>query len=107
STRERFESHALDLGCIGCHKRMDPIGLGFENFDAAGRWRETENGQPVDASGDIRGWPDGGFAGATGLGRKLADSPRVKACVTRLWFEYASGRATAPADACSLDVLQR
>ena len=34
---------------------MDPIGLAFENFDAIGRYRDTENGQPIDVSGEIHG----------------------------------------------------
>jgi len=32
---------------------MDPLGLGLENFDAIGRWREKEHGQPIDASGEL------------------------------------------------------
>ncbi|KYF96522.1 hypothetical protein BE20_41830 [Sorangium cellulosum] len=37
STRERFAQHVADPGCAGCHKFIDPIGLGFEHYDAIGK----------------------------------------------------------------------
>lgn len=49
--RQQLEKHRSDAACANCHKRMDPLGLGLENFDAIGRWRTEISGQPVDASG--------------------------------------------------------
>ncbi|HEY2588471.1 MAG TPA: DUF1592 domain-containing protein [Tepidisphaeraceae bacterium] len=54
--RQRMEKHRSNPECASCHARMDPIGFGLENFDAIGRWRTTETGEPVDASGVL---PDG------------------------------------------------
>ena len=55
--RERFELHRADPNCATCHRLMDPIGFGLENFGAIGRWRERdENGEPIDATGEL---PDG------------------------------------------------
>jgi hypothetical protein len=55
--RERFELHRSDPTCANCHRLLDPIGFGLENFDAIGRWRDQdENGQPIDPSGEL---PDG------------------------------------------------
>ena len=55
--RERTELHRTDPVCANCHKLLDPIGFGLENFDAIGRWRDQdENGQPIDAAGEL---PDG------------------------------------------------
>ncbi len=51
--REMMEIHRADPDCRGCHSRMDPIGLGLENFDALGRYRKTENGKPIDTDGDL------------------------------------------------------
>jgi hypothetical protein len=109
TTRERFEDHALEVGCAGCHKLMDPIGLGFENFDGAGVWRDSESGKPIDASGEVKGWGDAQFTGAVGLERKLAASDKVRSCLSRRWFEYAYGREllAEASDSCSLDVLRR
>jgi hypothetical protein len=53
--RERLEEHRSRPACIGCHRRMDAIGLGLENFDALGRWRTHDAGSPIDASGTLDG----------------------------------------------------
>ena len=48
--RERLQQHQTDTSCAPCHVRIDPLGFGFEHFDALGAWRDNwENGIPVDA----------------------------------------------------------
>ncbi|MFM1943644.1 MAG: hypothetical protein RI897_2626 [Verrucomicrobiota bacterium] len=52
--RERTELHVSDPTCANCHKILDPIGFGLENFDAIGRWREQDDsGGGIDASGEL------------------------------------------------------
>ena len=51
--RQRLEAHRNKPACVGCHARMDPIGFALENLDAVGRWRDQENGKPVDAVGQL------------------------------------------------------
>lgn len=51
--RQTFERHRDEARCAVCHNRIDPIGFGLENFDAIGRWRDTDNGLPVDATGRL------------------------------------------------------
>lgn len=54
--RKRFELHRSDPVCANCHRLLDPIGFGLENFDAIGRWRDLDdNGEPIDASGELPG----------------------------------------------------
>lgn len=54
--RERTELHRKDPVCANCHKILDPIGFGLENFDAIGRWRDVDdNGESIDASGELPG----------------------------------------------------
>ncbi len=54
--RERFEMHRSDAVCANCHRLLDPIGFGLENFDAIGRWRDKDdNGAAIDASGELPG----------------------------------------------------
>ena len=54
--RERTELHRSDPVCANCHRLLDPIGFGLENFDAIGRWRDQDdNGEPIDASGELPG----------------------------------------------------
>jgi hypothetical protein len=103
STRDRFAAHRSQASCSACHQLMDPIGLTLENYDGAGRYRATENGNPIDVSGEIVSSDvTGPFEGARGLAQKLAASARVKSCVARSWFRYAYGRAETSSDACTL-----
>jgi hypothetical protein len=54
--RERTELHRSDAVCANCHKILDPIGFGLENFDAIGAWRDQdESGGKIDASGELPG----------------------------------------------------
>ena len=54
--RERTELHRSEPVCANCHKILDPIGFGLENFDAIGRWRDQDdNGEQIDASGELPG----------------------------------------------------
>src|SRR6059058_601361 len=51
SVRERLVEHRANAACASCHNLIDPAGFALENFDAIGRWRNTEEGQPLDATG--------------------------------------------------------
>jgi hypothetical protein len=91
--RDRMQAHRANPVCAGCHKLMDPIGLGLENYDAIGRWRATDAGEAIDASGEL---PDGArFAGPAELIAALARDPRLPACLAEKIFTYAFGRAPA------------
>jgi hypothetical protein len=107
TTRERFEQHRSDPACAACHTLFDPIGFGFENYDAVGRWRTTENGNPIDASGELTAADVAGeFVGVRELGGKLAQSEDVAQCVARQWFRFAYGRLeSGELDACNMETL--
>jgi hypothetical protein len=53
SFRELMAQHATQANCAGCHKKMDPLGYALDSFDAVGRWRDNENGQPLDTKGQL------------------------------------------------------
>ena len=54
--RQRTELHVKDPTCANCHKVLDPIGFGLENFDAIGRWRDRDDaGGAIDAAGELPG----------------------------------------------------
>ena len=108
TTRERFADHRADDACAGCHDMLDPVGLIFEHYDAIGRYRETENGAPVDATGylsetDVSGEIDG----VPELASRLAESGEVRRCVIKQWFRFTFGRGETEADACTLDKLEQ
>jgi hypothetical protein len=77
--RAQLESHRTNRTCASCHVKIDPLGLAFDNFDAIGRWRDTErveggigDNPPVNASGSF---PDGKtFAGPTQFKKLLAEN---------------------------------
>jgi hypothetical protein len=67
--RQRLERHRADPDCASCHYMIDPLGFALENFDAIGRWRDSDAGQPVDASGRL--WDGTVLAGPAGLREAL------------------------------------
>ncbi len=91
--RQLVEMHASSQACVGCHRLMDPIGLGLEGFDAGGRHRNEESGQKIDVSGELFSTDvDGKFASPSALATKLSTSDEVNNCAATHWFQYAFGR---------------
>ena len=92
TVRERLAQHRRNPACAACHAPMDPLGFALENFDAIGRWRESDAGFPVDASAVLA---DGvtTFDGPGGLRRVLLDrSGQFVETVTEKLLVYALGR---------------
>jgi hypothetical protein len=91
SMRERLERHRKNPVCAACHSRMDPLGFALENFDAVGRWRQTDAGSAIDPSGTL---PDGAsFDGPAAFRQALLRHREeiVGALVEKL-ITYALGR---------------
>ena len=87
---------------------INGIGLGFEGYDGIGAFRQVENGQPVDQSGEVVGTDvPGAFDGAVELAHKLAGSEQVRECVATQWFRFSLGRLESGADECTLAELQQ
>jgi len=108
TTRERLAQHRKAPACAGCHTMMDPIGFGLEHFDGAGLWRDSENGGPVDATGElVQSDVDGMFDGALELATKLSRSKQVEQCAVRQWFRFGYGRAESDVDSCNLMKLEK
>lgn len=105
TNRQRYEQHVLDPTCAGCHKPIDGIGMGFEHYDAFGRWRDEDNGFPVDASGLLVGSKNRSFRGALELSRILSQDDEVQRCVSRQLFRYVMARDPGQADHCGLEAL--
>lgn len=104
STRERFRQHRADPACVGCHQLIDPVGFGFESYDAIGRFRTSEGAHPIDARGElVGGAPElvGTFDGVKGLTDKLLASAAFQACVARQWLRYALRRLESEEDTCA------
>ncbi len=106
SGRDRFARHSSDPLCRDCHSRIDPLGFALENYDAIGRFRTTDEGHAIDASGELSGTDaDGPFSNLAELSAMLAGSETVRACTTRQWFRFVMQRFEQPADGCSMQTL--
>jgi hypothetical protein len=103
TNRETVEAHTEAPGtqCAMCHASViNPLGFPFENFDAIGRARTTDNGHPVDTSSQAwTGTASVKVANAVALTQALADSRAVHECYARHWLEFAYGRPRATEDA--------
>jgi hypothetical protein len=105
TTRQRFEMVHAQGACGGCHRFFDPLGFPFEHFDEGGRFRATENGEPIDASGVAI--DDAGTElfrvkdGLEELASTLAARPDVAACTAETLVKYlfAQDRDCLAADA--------
>jgi hypothetical protein len=104
SLRERIAQHAAVEPCRSCHMLFDPLGLGLENFDPIGRWRDDDAGAPLDASGVVPG-TDLAFRGPAELAEALQKDPRFPSCLTRKLLTFALGRGMEPSDAPAIEYL--
>jgi hypothetical protein len=102
TVRERLTLHRANPVCAGCHSRIDPIGFALENFDALGRWRDTDGGKPVDNTGELA---DGtSIHGVAGLKAYLMDHKDLMVHnLASKMLGYALGRRLTPSDACVVD----
>jgi hypothetical protein len=102
SLRQRMEQHRANPNCASCHQRMDPLGFGFENFDAIGAWRTHEGKHVIDPSGTL---PSGQtFRGPAELRRILKDRQEAFArCLTEKLLTYALGRGVERYDRCAVE----
>jgi len=114
TNRERMAAHTTNPTCATCHSLIDPIGFGFEKFDAVGARREKltilfrGTGQfakvtktvsvDLDTTGKVAGIPDSNFSSPKQLGAILAKSPVCQECVVKQYFRYVAGRLETPGD---------
>jgi len=106
AVRERLIQHRSNPACSGCHSLMDPLGFSLENYDAVGRWRQSEAEQPIDASGNFPGGAQ--FKGVSGLEKALIDRPDmfVGTLVEKL-LTYSLGRVVEHYDAPAVRKIVR
>ena len=105
--RQRMEQHREDANCASCHARMDPIGFGFENYDAIGAWRAKDGEFPIDASGKLVSGES--FNGAAEFKRILLKQKRDEfvRCLTEKMLTYALGRGLEYYDQCAVDQITK
>jgi hypothetical protein len=117
TNRERMREHATNPSCATCHNLIDPIGFGFEKFDAVGARRDkfkllffpnyrggNRRAPPktveldIDPTGYVAGIAGSKFSTPRELGAVLAQSPQCQECIVKQYFRYTAGRMETPAD---------
>jgi cytochrome c553 len=106
SMREQLERHRSNPTCAACHRNMDPLGFGLENYDAIGRWRDQDGTFAVDASGTL---PDGQRFSTPGEMRALLVSqlPQFSRTLSERMLTYALGRGLQPYDRRAIEGIHR
>ncbi len=100
--RDRVAEHLTNPSCAGCHQLTDPIGLGLENFDAIGRWRDTDNGADIDPSGSLDGIE---FTNPVELAEAIRNHPAFVPCMVKTLSRYATGRVETYQESAWLNEL--
>ncbi len=104
SLRKLMEQHRADPACSSCHQRMDPLGFGFENFDATGRWRERDGSTAIDATGTMPGGKS--FKGPAELKAMLvANKEAFARTLGGKLLTFALGRSLQDADDDTIELL--
>ncbi len=88
TARERLKVHNTNPSCAGCHLITDPMGLSLENFDGAGRYRETEDGAVLDIRGELDGTV---YDDIQGLTVAMRNHPKLSACLVNRLYAYGTG----------------
>lgn len=103
TAREKLQVHRDNPACQPCHDLMDPLGLGLENFDSLGTFRDNDQGLPIDASGELNGVK---FANSRELASALRYDPGVPGCLTRKLYTYVTGRLPVYAEREIVELLE-
>jgi hypothetical protein len=105
SLRQRLEKHRADPSCANCHKRMDPIGFAFENYDAIGAWRDRDGAHAIESRASL---PDGSsFQGPVELkSLMLTRKDDFVRCLTEKMATYALGRGVEYYDASTVKAIR-
>jgi Protein of unknown function (DUF1592)/Protein of unknown function (DUF1588)/Protein of unknown function (DUF1595)/Protein of unknown function (DUF1585)/Protein of unknown function (DUF1587) len=101
--REKLGRHMEDEACATCHTLMDPIGLGFEHFDALGVWRPDDRGMALDVTGDVK--DVGAFDGLAGLAELLAGAEAFHRCWVRNLYRHATAHVEGAYEKVLVDDL--
>ncbi|MDB4981634.1 MAG: hypothetical protein JWM82_2386, partial [Myxococcales bacterium] len=98
--RNRVQTVTAMSPCSACHSVINPFGFMQENYDAIGRWRTTDNGQPIDASVSVSFLDEGPLVTSTPVDalKGFTGSMRFKQCFARQMFRFYTGRDELAAD---------
>ena len=103
--RQQMEQHRVNPNCAVCHVKMDAVGVGLENFDAIGAWRDADGREKIDPSGILPGGRT--FSGPLDLVQILVEDKKAEfaRCLSLKMLTYALGRGLGVADRCTISSI--
>jgi hypothetical protein len=110
TNRERVEK-TTGKGTCGeaCHAALfNPLGYAFENYDAIGKYRTTDHGQPVNAAdsytldGELKS-----FSNGVELSHLLGEAKQTHSCYVQNMMSYLHGRLLTTQDLPQVDYYAR
>jgi hypothetical protein len=106
TTREAIEIQTSQPACTTCHSLINPPGFAFEQYDAVGAYRTTDDGNPLDTTGEVLIDAElVAFQGPIEMIGAIARSHAARHCYAENLLRYAYGRREAPSDAATLEEL--
>jgi hypothetical protein len=105
TTKELVQAHQKEQRCKDCHAKFDPFGFAYEHFDAIGRYRTTDAGEPVDSTGEIEGF--GKFASPRDVANILLadEKKRLSHCLMLHYFRGSLGHLETKGEEPALEKL--
>jgi hypothetical protein len=109
TTRAIFDLHVSNPACSGCHGMIDPVGNLFEEYDAIGAYRTTENNNAINDTDTVSGTTasNGMFTGAPGFLKQVGSSPEAQECFARNILRFASAQSDASIETHMMNLLQQ
>jgi hypothetical protein len=101
---EIVKKRNTESGCAGCHAQIDPVGIGFVQFDHTGRYDASIDGAEYGVPAALPDAGSGGrFTTVAELASKLRALPQLSSCLATKVFTYAEGRDPVRADTCAVE----
>ncbi|MBI4905943.1 MAG: DUF1592 domain-containing protein [Acidobacteria bacterium] len=106
SLRQQMEKHRANAMCASCHRKMDSVGFGLENYDAIGRWRAKDGKFDIESAGML---PNGKKFNTPAEMRSAlkTDMPGFSRCLVEKMLTYALGRGLERYDRKTIDEINR
>ncbi len=104
TVRQQLEKHRENAACATCHDRIDPIGFSLENFDVLGRWRDKDDGGPIDPKAVLADGQD--IDGLAGLKQYILENKsQFLRHLTKKMLGYSLARGLRPSDISSVETI--
>jgi Protein of unknown function (DUF1592)/Protein of unknown function (DUF1588)/Protein of unknown function (DUF1595)/Protein of unknown function (DUF1585)/Protein of unknown function (DUF1587) len=108
TAKQRLAPLLTNGQCQACHSLINPLGFGFENYNAAGKWRDQENNTNLDAAGSLEvDGVESPFASPVELTELIGGAAQTRECYSLQLYRASIGRREFAEDECSIQALKQ